>query len=110
MKIIKTRFSHIFNTDYEHSLRSFNEVLDLERQLDQESHWTDHLLRISGDFKNSQEYIDNLKDLVDNDAKILKLEKQSRLSSENSSFAINSQSSQRNNLFYLTYLRNSRKN
>lgn len=48
---MKNKFSGIFNSDYEETLRSFNELLDQERNLDSESVWTDKLGGLSSNYE-----------------------------------------------------------
>lgn len=50
---IKKKFSGIFNSEYEETLRSFNEILDMERSLDSEALWSDQLGRLSGNYEQN---------------------------------------------------------
>ena len=50
---MKNKFSGIFNSDYEETLKTFNELIELERHLDSESVWTDKLGRLSGNFEKN---------------------------------------------------------
>ena len=87
---MKNKFSGIFNSDYEETLKTFNELIELERHLDSESVWTDKLGRLSGNFEKNWQQLESYKEILENEQKISQMEKVlgKSICTKNSSFFI----------------------
>ncbi len=74
MSEIKDNFKEIFDSNYDKTLESFNQIIDMERSQDEEFSWMDQIGRISGKPDQNLKYLSSYQKVLENELKLSQLE------------------------------------